>query len=240
MTELILADETGEGEGGPLPVPSSDIDALRRRFLPHSRKDLTIDRYQHAGIEIIGMARDLGQILGELTELGWQHLRPHITVSGDVIKDTQRTRWAEWCARMWGCSRSTVSKAWLVATCEVDRPQDMSLTTFYEIISGCETEEEVNRVVELAIDNDWRSYHVRFIKRLHDADLLPAERWVLPRLTRRGSKLYVYLDGTGGAPFAMIREDDPLAKIGVFALMDGVGIELDEEVIDGRAGSDPD
>jgi hypothetical protein len=237
MSELILADETGEAEGGPLLVPSSDIDALRQRFLPDSRKDLTIDRYQHAGIEIIGMARDLGQILGELTELGWQHLRPHITISGERIKDTQRTRWAEWCARMWGCSRATVTKAWLIATSDVDRPEDMSLTTFYEILAGCDDPEEVDRVVGLAIDNDWRSYHIRLIKRLQDAGLLRDQEWVLPRITRKKQTLYVSLDGER-KPFATLQDDSRLGKVGIFLLTDGAGIKTEEKTIDANAKSE--
>lgn len=232
MTELILTDKR---EGlDPLP-PSTDIDSLRQRFLPREGEELTIDRYEHAGIEIIGTVRDLAQILGELTEIGWHHLRPHIRWQGERIKDTQRTRWAEYCAMLWGCSRPTVSKAWLSATSTIERPQNMSMTTFYEILAGCDTPEEADRVVDLALNNEWRSYHIRLIKRLHDARLLPKEEWILPRVTRRGEQLYVYLHGIGGTHFATIRDDDSLARIGVFMLTDGAGIEREQKTIGGKA-----
>lgn len=232
MSELILADE-GE-KGSKALSPSTDIDGLRQRFLPAEAKELTLDRYQHAGIEIIGTVRDLAQVLGELTELGWQHLRPHIEWNGERIKKTQRTKWARYCSMLWGCSRATVTKAWLVATSDVERPQDMSTTTFYEILAGCETPEEVDRVVDLALAHEWRSYHIRIIKRLQDAGLIAKDKWALPKITRKAHTLYVTLDGAQ-RPFAWLKDDSELGRIGIFLLTDGAGIETEQETIDGKA-----
>lgn len=231
MTELIL-----DGEGGKNITPSSpqaiDIDALRERFLPQPGEEFGIDDFQMAGIGVVETVRGCGTILGELAEIGWQVLRPHIRWSGNRIEN--RTEWESYCASLWGCSRATVSKAWTSATSTLECPQDMSVTTFYEILSGTRDDKEADRVVDLALKHGWRSYHIRLIKRLHDTGLLPAEEWVLPKLTRRGDQLYVYLRGIGGAHFATVRDDDSLARIGVFLLTDGAGIREDQELIEGK------
>ena len=233
MTELILADE---GASGGVPSPqATDIDALRQRFLPSKNRELSIDSFQHAGIEIIGEVRDLAQVLGELAEIGWEHLRPHITWNGDKIE--KRGRWAAYCAMLWGCSRPTVTRAWLAATSQVERPQDMSVTTFYEILAGCDDPDEVDRVVDLALTNEWRSYHIRIIKRLQDAGLLGHGEWVLPQLTRREDVLYVNLDGKR-EPFARIKGNNRLARIGTFLLTDGAGIKRDQDIIEAKSNKE--
>jgi hypothetical protein len=236
VSELILNEEGGEGSLPSSPI-TVDIDALRKRFLPQAGEEYSIEDYQLAGIGIIETVRGCGQVLGELAEVGWTRIRPHITWNAEPIDN--RTRWEQYCAMLWGCSRATVSKAWMTATSAIECPADMSLTTFYEILAGAESDEEADRLVDLALKNDWRSYHIRLMKRLHSAGLLAQDEWVLPTITQSGDALYVNL-GKKRTRFAQLTQRGRMERIGVFLLTDGAGIKEEQQLIEGRANDEKD
>jgi hypothetical protein len=95
------------------------------------------------------------------------------------------------------------------------RPQDAPPTLAYEIISGCETPEEADEVLDRALAEGWSVSDVRDIKRLRATGLL--NDWRRLRLVSDGSVIYV-TDGRERVPVARLVGGDGLARAGAALL----------------------
>jgi hypothetical protein len=90
------------------------------------------------------------------------------------------------------------------------RPEDAPPTLTYEILSGCASEAEAERVLDLALASGWTVSDVREIKALVAAGALAD--WQRVRLTSNGRTVYV-TDGERRVPVATFLDNgDGLAR----------------------------
>ena len=183
MTEIIESTEVCS-------QPSRDITALRRRYVPVPDEIVTWDEFVQRGAEVVQLARDCFMLLGELVEEGWQRFG----------SPQGRRHFAGMCADAWGCSRASVTKAWVLHGANLELPQDAPPTLAYEIVSGEDDPESAEEALDRAVAEGWRVQDAREVKALRSQGLVDA--WQRVHLSMRA-------DGT-----LMARNDGEWVAIG--------------------------
>ena len=152
-----------------------DESILRMRFVPQEGEIVTEDEFVQRGVELVELARVSFRLLGELID--WK-----FKVERAESEETKRAMIQRYCV-CWGMSQSSLWKAWVLVARfpQLQLPEDTSQTLAYEIISGCQTEEEAERVLDLALNEGWTVSDVREIKTLRGMGLL--DRWCRLRIT---------------------------------------------------------
>ena len=209
--------------------PSSDLDELRQRYIPakacvhcrhHAGCDkapnlcagfrwgMSRDAFAQAGVELVEQARHCFLVLGELAEWGWAHLN---------VGSMTKNEFALFCAQSWGCTRTTVLKAWTVATVAADLPPDVPPTLVYEIASGVNDPEELEEILDRALFEGWSAWEVREIKALRRAGVL--DEWVLPSFFEQENYLLVAINGKQTICAELTADkDEPNAHAGIHLL----------------------
>jgi hypothetical protein len=185
-----------DGDDDELAIPQDfDEVQVRRRFIPGEGETIDIDDYEMRGVTLLEGARACISVFGELVAWGWKNLAPNI-IEQDTGDPLGQSGWVKFCADMWGCTMSTIWKAWQVAETRhaLAPPEDVSPTLLYEIASGCENDAETEQVLNKALAEGWGAQDVRWIKALRNAGLL--QDWELPRLIRKGRYLFIEVHGT--------------------------------------------
>lgn len=210
-TELAMA-KSGSAQANASVIVNLDLDedSLRARFIPEDGDNLSEDEFIQRGVDLVQFARTSFRLLGELID--WKFRREGADT--DATKREIVLRYAP----EWGVSTSTIWKAWVLA-CRwpsLPRPEDAPPTLTYEILSGCATEAEAERVLDLALAEGWRVSEAREIKALVAKGAL--DNWQRVRLTSNGRTVYA-TDGERQVPVATLLDNgDGLAQAGAALL----------------------
>lgn len=187
-----------------------DIEVLRLRYVPQGGEVVSEDEFVARGAELVRLAWDCITLLGEM--LAWK-----IQAERAVTYESRRSIVTCY-ARAWQISESKLWKALVMVTRwpKLALPQDAPPTLAYEVISGCQTEQEAEGVLDLALGRGWTVGDVREIKALRALGLL--DGWQRLRLVSDGDGLICVDDGERRVPVARLLEDDPLARAGAMLL----------------------
>ena len=188
-----------------------DESILRRRYIPVEGEVVTEDEFVQRGVELVELARVSFRLLGELIE--WK-----FGVERAESEETKRAMIKRY-AVCWGMSQSSLWKAWVLIGRFPDLllPEDASQTLVYEIISGCQTKEEAERVIDLALHEGWTVSEVREMKILRGAGLL--DHWCRLRIGCDGSGTVTVRNGKRSEKCAQLSaESDGLAAAGAMLL----------------------
>ena len=162
----VVGDLSGVTVLGPVPLGEA---LLRRRFVPGEGEIVDEEDFIQRGVDLVELARVSFRLLGELID--WK-----FKVERAESEESKRAMIQRYCA-CWGMSQSSLWKAWVLVGRfpNLQLPEDTSQTLIYEIISGCATEEEADRVLDLALQEGWTVSEVREIKTLRGMGYL--EDW---------------------------------------------------------------
>lgn len=165
-----------------------DESILRMRYVPGEGEIVTEEEFVQRGVELVELARVSFRLLGELID--WK-----FRVERADSEETKRAMIQRYCV-CWGMSQSSLWKAWVLVARfpQLQLPEDTSQTLAYEIISGCQTEEEAERVINLALNEGWSVSDVREIKMLRGMGYL--EDWRRLRMVCDKTGLVTVHDGT--------------------------------------------
>jgi len=194
---------------GAIDVPSSDLEAMRLRYIPQVGEVVTEEEFIQRGVDLVATARNSFTLIGEL--IGYK-----FAVEG---ADTEQGRNAivGRYAPQWGVSPSTIWKAWVVSSAGIDLlPEDAPPTLTYEIVSGCANAPEAEQVLDLALERGYTVNDVREVKALRAQGLI--EDWNKLRLVHNGNGTIYVDDGQTREPIATLLADTDLARAGVALL----------------------
>ena len=184
--------------------PSPDRQHLTLRYVPQPDEIVTWPEYIQRGVEVIELARDCFMVLGQLVEVGWQRY---------ADKQAGKRKFAAKLAAEWGCSRSTITKAWVLHGTQLPLPEDAPPTLAYEVISSTDDPAEQEERLEKAMEEGWTTHDVREVKRLANV----WDRWERVRLALRDDG--TLLARNGSSDWVRIGRlengDDDVARAGV-------------------------
>ena len=177
-----------------------DESILRMRFVPQEGEIVTEDEFVQRGVELVELARVSFRLLGELID--WK-----FKVERADSEETKRAMIQRYCA-CWGMSQSSLWKAWVLVARfpQLQLPEDTSQTLAYEIISGCQTEEEAERVLDLALNEGWSVSDVREIKTLRGMGYL--EDWRRLRMVCDKTGVVTIHDGVQSSECGKLNLED--------------------------------
>lgn len=189
------------------------------------------DHVIEAGKELVALGRAAAVGLGELLSVRAEILN----VGTDYGRMNELYKYY---AQEWGVSKSTVVKAHVVADKyhDVPRPEGVSHTLVYEILSGAESEDDANAGFDIALSEGWNVMDIRVAKALRAAGLTSG--WEVPTMritedndiwarTHDGDWVKVltrYRNGDNGVSLAT-EEADRLAKQVALTLVYKAGVE---------------
>jgi hypothetical protein len=226
-----MSGEIIEIDAVPAAGPEAELpvaDALLAMFVPKTGEVISLDDYQQRGITLGEYVRQAGIALGGLVEWGWAELRPTLTWNGEEIE--QATDWCAFSAMLWGFSRSTVTKAWVVWKVRqsgVDVPQDVQPTLIYEFSSGGLSGDALEAVLERATAENWSVWDAREIKALVKAGVL--EEWERVSLVRQGNRIFALVGDKLSECATIDGRDDAAARAGVTLLLSRARVRKEDE-----------
>lgn len=172
-------------------VATELVNETDERVLDHALEllpegvDLTNeDEFIQAGVLLVDQINVARIALGELLE--WKMWREHAT--DDESRDVIFARYAH----AWGTSRTSLVKAWVLATKfpEVPRPEDVASTTAYEVLSGSATEQEAQAGMQAVAEYGLGVEKVREAKQLQARGLNKPGEWTVPYLFYRDGDIW--------------------------------------------------
>jgi len=194
---------------GVIDIPSSDLEAMRLRYIPQVGEVVTEEEFIQRGVDLVAQARNSFTLIGEL--IGWKFTREGAQTQESRSAIVRRY------APQWGVSPSTIWKAWVVSSAGIDLlPEDAPPTLTYEIVSGCANAPEAEQVLDLALERGYTVNDVREVKALRAQGLITD--WNKLRLVHNGNGTIYVDDGQTREPIATLLTGTDLARAGVALL----------------------
>jgi len=185
--------------------------------------------YERAGQEIVEARRYYTIALGLLFAWGYHHLRQTV-IGDDGIPLEGVTQWAEYCARLWGCSRATIFKALEVAEAHAttEIPADTSDTLVYEVKAGLADGEALDEALDAVLGQGLSTWQVRVLKQLRSRGMVTG--WQMPSVVwTRDNHLVVRVNGSQEVIGRFTTNLSDLARAGMYMLVNGTGIRVEKE-----------
>ena len=175
-------------------------------LLPEGMDLTREDDFVQAGALLVEQINACTLALGEL--LAWKLVQEH--AGNDASRDRVFARYAH----AWGTSRTTLIKAWVLATRfpEVPRPEDVDRTTAYEVLAGSETPEQAEAGMQAVAALGLSAEKVREAKLLHKEGLSAPTDWQVPYFFRRGDDVWARQDGEEVLVWKASNQDRELAR----------------------------
>ena len=153
-------------------------------MLPEGINLASEEDFVQAGILLISQIKLNWIAIGELLEWKMRMERAMNDESRDAIFNRY--------AREWGTSHTSLVRAWVSATKfpEINRPEDVSHTTAYEVVSGSETPEQAEAGFQTVAQDGMGVQQVREAKALQRMGLNSPLDWHVPFLFYRGDDIW--------------------------------------------------
>lgn len=176
------------------------------QMLPEGMDLTNEDEFVQAGAMLVDQISACMIGLGEMLE--WKLSRER------AFDDEGRDRIFSRYAHAWGTSRTTLMKAWVLASKypDVERPEDVAHTTAYEVLSGSDTPEEAEAGMQAVVQQGLGTEKVREAKALQRDGHNEKGDWSVPFLFYRDGDIWARAsDGGEVRVWKAVNEGDKFA-----------------------------